>query len=296
LDGYTMDSAAAPSTSLQEKDVTHIIDLIQETNLLLQRESDLSPANSRVTEMIGRLVHRIRLPYLSEEVHAVLSNPSIQHLHRNLLAKLSKAEYEAELFDSRHLCKTDGFDLSIITQLSTWSIYETLVGQELQLLHKLSPRMASEAPIVFVGSGPLPLSAIMLHLYGNVEVICLEIDSAACEASRELLQRIGLGDKLVVKQINGADFDYAPYRKVFVASLVTNKLPVLEQIRRTSREALVAVRTAEGMRQLMYEALDEDQLLKQGWQLLTRTRPKENLVINSTLFYISTYNQLRDWT
>ncbi|MNV99991.1 hypothetical protein D3C71_1954280 [compost metagenome] len=72
---------------------------------------------------------------------------------------------------------------------------------------------------------------------------------------------------------------------MFIASLVSCKDRVLEQIRRTSADSLVAVRTAEGIRQLMYEAVDEEAMIAAGWSLLGRTWPKERIVINSTLFY-----------
>lgn len=115
-------------------------------------------------------------------------------------------------------------------------------------------------------------------------MICLEFDAAAYEASCSLLQYMGLADRVRVIMEDGATYDYGAYSNVIVASLVRNKLAVLEQISRTSPDCLVAVRTAEEMRQIMYEAIDERQLTALGWRLLARTLPIENLVINSTLF------------
>jgi hypothetical protein len=89
---------------------------------------------------------------------------------------------------------------------------------------------------------------------------------------------------------HGAAFDYSPYSRIFVASLVQNKPAVLAQIARTASNPLVAVRTAEGMRQIMYEAIDESELSKQGWRILARTWPDAKLVINSTLFLERTTN------
>lgn len=272
----------APRTQL----VDHFIAFIREINELLQKELDLSPANQMVTSMIRHLSLQLRSHYLPEEVQAVLSNEYIRTNRQKLQDKLSEAEFLAELGDSRHLCKSEDFVFDILKMMPTWNIYMALVSKELSIFRRLIRQddQAEKSPIVFVGSGPMPLSPIILHLFGDVDVICLEIDSLAYEASCTLLERIGLEEKVTVILKNGSEFDYSAYNRIFMASLVKNKLAVLEQISRTSQNPLVAVRTAEGMKQIMYEAIDESQLTKQGWRILARTWPEDNLVINSTLF------------
>lgn len=266
--------------------VDNFIAFIREANELLQEELDLSPANQLVTNVISRLSLQLRSHYLLEEVQAVLSNEYIRMNLRKLQDKLSEAEFLVELSDSRHICKSEDSVLDIVTRLPVWNIYMALVSRELSALRRFIKQdsHAVKSPIVFVGSGPMPLSPIILHLFGGVEVVCLEIDAVAYDASCSLLERMGLGTKVNVILENGSEFDYSSYSRIFVASLVRNKLAVLEQISRTSQNPLVAVRTAEGMRQIMYEAIDESQLNKQGWRIMARTWPEDNLVINSTLF------------
>lgn len=266
--------------------VDHFIVFIREANELLQKEFDLSPANQRVTNMISRLSQQLRSPYLSEEVQAVLSDEYIRMNGRKLQVKLSEAEFLAELGDSRNLNLSEGTVLDIVTRMPIWNTYMALVSEELSTLRRIirEDGQTEKSPIVFVGSGPMPLSPIILHLCGDMEVVCLEIDPVAYDASCSLLERMGLGDKVTVVLGNGSEFDYSAFSQIFVASLVRNKLAVLEQISRTSPNPLVAVRTAEGMKQIMYESLDESQLNKQGWRIVGRTWPENNLVINSTLF------------
>lgn len=236
--------------------------------------------------MIRRLSLQLRSHYLPEEVQAVLSNEYIRMNQRNLQDKLSEAEFLVELGDSLHISKSEDSVLDNIRRLSYWNIYMALVSEELSTLRRITRADGQKVKsrIVFVGSGPMPLSPIILHLIGDVEVLCLEIDPVAYDASCFLLKRMGLGNKVTVVLENGSDFDYSSYSRVFVASLVRDKLGVLNQIKRTSPDSLVAVRTAEGMKRIMYEAVDESQLKKQGWRILTRTWPEETLVINSTLF------------
>ncbi|PWV99344.1 nicotianamine synthase-like protein [Paenibacillus cellulosilyticus] len=266
--------------------VDRFIAFIRELNELLQKEADLSPANLTVTERIGQLSRLLRLPYLAEEVQAVLNHAYIRMNQLSLQEKLSEAEFLVELRNAEHMCQTEGTVMDMMTRLPSWNVYRALVSQELAMLRPFIPeeRQAEKSPIVFVGSGPLPISPIILHLFGDVEVICLEMNAVAYEASCSLLAHFGLQNKVSVVLVNGADYDYSPYSYIFMASLVRNKREVLERIRRTSANPLVAVRTAEGMKQLMYEAIDESELDRHQWRIVGRTSPEQGLVINSTLF------------
>jgi hypothetical protein len=48
---------------------------------------------------------------------------------------------------------------------------------------------------------------------------------------------------------------------------------------------MIAVLSAEGMRQLMYAALDEEIMVKEGMVTLSSNFATESVAINSTLFY-----------
>lgn len=286
MEVYSSGSILLTGNTTRIQMVDGFIAFIREVNELLQKEVDLSPANQLVTNMIRRLSLQLRSHYLPEEVQAVLSNEYIRMNQRNLQDKLSEAEFLVELGDSLYISKSEDSVLDNVRRLSYWNIYMALVSEELSTLRRITRAddQKEKSRIVFVGSGPMPLSPIIMHLIGDVEVLCLEIDPVAYDASCFLLERMGLGNKVTVVLKNGSDFDYSSYTRVFVASLVRDKLGVLNQIKRTSPDSLVAVRTAEGMKRIMYEAVDESQLKKQGWRILTRTWPEETLVINSTLF------------
>lgn len=286
MEVYSTGSAIHTGSLPRIQMINEFIAFIREANELLQKEIDLSPANQLVMNIISRLSAQLRSRYLPEEVQAVLNHEYIQLHQRQLQDKLSEAEFLTELSDSRQASNSQESVLDVVKRLPHWHIYIALVKQELSTLCRFTQQdgYIDRSPIVFVGSGPMPLSPIILHLLGDVEVICVEMDAVAYDASRSLLEHMELDHKVSVVLKNGSDFDYSSYNRIFVASLVRNKQAVLEQISRTSSNALVAVRTAEGMKQIMYEAIDESQLKGQGWQILGRTIPDENLVINSTLF------------
>lgn len=261
-----------------------LIAVIRDVHETLRSESDLSPANERVTAAVSRLMDRLRAHYPPDVVQAVVEDANVHELQHNLRPCLSRAEFLAEAHVSTRLTASSVRGFASITDLPSWPVYEALVNGELQLLKQLIRTNTLRTPVVFVGSGPLPLSPIALHQFGEADVVCLERDDQAYASSTALLSRLGLADHVTVMKTDGADFDYRPYPFVMIASLVTPKQEVLAQIRRTRPDALVAVRTAEGLRRLMYEAVDEAALHAQGWRQLARTSPVENLVINSTLF------------
>jgi len=267
------------------KRISDLITLVKETYDVLHRESDLTPSNSTITKPISIFTEALRQIYTPEEIKYVMGNVEVAARQKGLLAKLSEAEYRMELFDSRHLCNQPDFGLTSLFQYKNWANYNSLVGEELKQLRRIIRSEEVTTPIVFVGSGPLPLSAVLLHLRWNVNVICVDMDPDACEAARSMMERMHLSDNVQVVQGDGAEFDYASYQHVFIASLVTQKDKTLEQIRRTNPNALVAIRTAEGIRQLMYEAINEEAIAAAGWRLLGRTSPIEYRVINSARFY-----------
>ncbi|QNK60310.1 nicotianamine synthase family protein [Paenibacillus sp. PAMC21692] len=286
MDAQATETIMNTDSNLKENKIEALIRLFKETNERLQHEQDLSPDNAKVSEIIGRLMSRLRSRYLPEEITAVLGDDYIRSNQRKLQDKLSEAEFLAELNDARQLAHGDVSPLVKLAAMPIWRVYNALVGEELSFLSVLLDKhgKTEQAPIVFVGSGPLPLSPVMLHLFGKTEVVALEKDRGAFEVSRTLLKRMGLESKVIVKLMEGADFNYSAYDVIFVASLVRNKREVLEQISRTTPQALVAVRTAEGIRQIMYEAIDESLLYRLGWDIIGRTSPDGRQVINSTLF------------
>lgn len=280
--GSLLDTSNVPSMQR----VDNFITFIRGANELLQKETDISPANQLVSDVFNHLLLQLRSHFFPQEVQAILNNEYIQRNQQKLQDKLSEVEFLVELRDSHEICKLEGPVLDTVKSLPNWKSYFSLVSQELQMIRQYmrQNRNTEKLPIIFIGSGPMPISPIILHLLSDAEVICLEMNAVAYDASCYLLEHLGLGDKVTVVLKDGSEFDYRSCSPIFVASLVRNKQTVLETISRTSADPFVAVRTAEGMRRIMYEAIDESQLNNQGWRILGRTCPEEKLVVNSTLF------------
>jgi nicotianamine synthase len=124
--------------------------------------------------------------------------------------------------------------------------------------------------IAFIGSGPLPLSAICLSQNleesgtsnipepGLPSVLNIDKVPDAISQSRILVEKLGATKMYFsCQEIGRSDLDLRSFDVVFLAALVgetqEEKEKLLISVVRSMREgALVVIRTAHGLRQLLY--------------------------------------------
>jgi hypothetical protein len=165
-----------------------------------------------------------------------------------------------------------------------WRNYEQLLGMELKALAAIWRFKAQKhGEIVFVGGGPLPLSAIVLHMRTGKPVLCVDADAEASECAGKLLAKLSLSQVSAV-HTDGMDFDYGGASSIFIASLANRKMDVAKRIVETCKEPVVAVRTVDGVRALLYRPADVAALKAAGLSLAGQTKADAE-TINSTLFF-----------
>lgn len=136
--------------------------------------------------------------------------------------------------------------------------FEHLLRRELGLL---AGQRAPER-ILFIGSGPLPISAYYLHRLTGRPVDCLDRNPEAVEISRRVIEKIGLSDSLRVFNGLGEDFQIRNYDLILIALLAKPKRRILRNIRkRGATDCRVLCRTSFGLRTLVYEPTPEDTLM-----------------------------------
>lgn len=126
--------------------------------------------------------------------------------------------------------------------------FKDLVKNELELMEE-----HSFESVLFIGSGPFPITAIFLHLYTGKVIDCLEIDKDAADISNTILEKIGLQDKIRIHVGNGCTFDLSHYDVILNALLAKPKVGILQNIRKTNKNARLLCRTSYGLRKLVYE-------------------------------------------
>jgi hypothetical protein len=247
-------------------------------NILLDEE-DLTPNNQKINDTLSELVSILAKPLDEATAEQILSNKDILSIRKGMLEKLSLAEtlmeyHYAELF-SNNITSVKDFK-----SFMYWHNYVELTKVEAKKLEELGTQSSSMA---FVGAGPLPLSPILLKERLNVTMTCLDIDRKAYELGKTLIESIG-SESLSYLLEDGALHHYGPYDVVWVASLVPNKEEVLKRIYDTNPNALVAIRSVDGIHQLLYEAVDATKYDKVDCKEMGRT-VADSFIINSTVFY-----------
>jgi hypothetical protein len=249
---------------------------------VLSKEQDLSPRNEKINKALTALVNTACLEYDGIDECSVLNDPYLKVIKDKLLDKLSQAEGAMEEFWAERLNQKDALSLSDLKEFWYWDNYEQLTKGEIS--HFPSLDLNQGESIAFVGSGPLPLTAIIMHLETGLPVTCIDNDEKAAALSRTLLEKAGLSDQIRVVHSDGAHHDYSAHPVTIVASLVPNKDKVVQAIKSTRAQAFIGLRSAERMHALLYRPVNQDDanLKDMAYEGKTRHDPA---TINTTLFY-----------
>jgi GNAT superfamily N-acetyltransferase len=164
--------------------------------------------------------------------------------------------------------------------LSDYPFYErfdTLVRSEITLLEGAQPQK-----VLFIGSGPLPISAILLHLQTGSPVDCVAFDSSAVPISQQVVENCGFGRLVHIRGSADADYDPSDYDLVVVGLLARRKKAILTKLRKRCHPgSAILCRTSHGLRKLLYEPVaDRDvrgfhitkQQIAEGEQIISTCR------------------------
>ncbi|MPL75413.1 hypothetical protein SDC9_21237 [bioreactor metagenome] len=141
----------------------------------------------------------------------------------------------------------------ILESFKFFDRYEGLIKNESQLV-----RFDENKKIVFIGSGPLPLTLIMFNKIFKSKCIGIEVDEETAKLSKEVLKKLNIkkdieilvGDEKTIKEI---DYDI-----IMVAALAEPKERVFANIWEIVNEKTpVLYRTYTGMRAILYSPVTE---------------------------------------
>lgn len=252
----------------------NLLDRMRDAAAVLQSSRDLTPANQNINRCLKAFVQAVLDCRCKEKGCSFLEHPDVRALRLPVLQKLAEAEYQMEKFYAAE---------GRLADFPYHENYRQLVADEILALHETS-RQPLNGAVYFVGSGPLPLTAIEFYRQTSHPVICVERDRDAVRLSRRVIADLGLEDKVSVIEADAEAVDYKGAALVMVAALVDEKDGTILHIRKTAPEALIGIRSAEGVRTLLYEAIDPQQVARHGYDLCAQTRLSDE-VINTTLFF-----------
>jgi len=155
--------------------------------------------------------------------------------------------------------------------------YELLSRLEYVNLTYFCPQIKN---ILFLGSGPLPLSAICLVLHYRVHVTLLDMSFEACELSRKLIEKLWLLEYFHFECANAMSFTSSDsFDAVISAAMLFtqgDQTDLFENISHLHAKYFV-FRSSEGKRELLYRKLSTTKLQKH-FRVLLEIHPKNELV------------------
>jgi hypothetical protein len=245
----------------------------------LADRSDLRPG-SEVDELFGSLV-RLVLSTPDDEAAALLADRTVASVRPELHALCSRGEFELELAWAHRIAASPAPHAEL-ERFPYAGNYRALSRMELDVLATVVDRPVRR--VAFLGSGPLPLSPVLVAGELGVPVDGIDRDEAAVTLARRVVEALGVpGVSFVHSDV--ADADLRPYDVVVLAALVgvsaSEKRSVLRRLAGAMAPgAVLLARSARGMRSLLYPAIEPRAL--DGFDLQAIVHPVDE-VINSVV-------------
>jgi hypothetical protein len=153
--------------------------------------------------------------------------------------------------------------------LSDYCLYERIGG-----LVRRELAMVSAIPIhriLVIGSGPLPASAIHIHLQTGLIIDCVGRDQDAIAMSERIVRACGLNESIRVFSDNNAGYNVLGYDLVVIEIREKQEKNLLTKLRKRCQPGChILYRTSHGLRRLLHEgSLDSlpHGFHVKGWQI-----------------------------
>ncbi|CAO0792887.1 unnamed protein product [Mucor circinelloides] len=267
--------------------VSSLIDEICHIHHQLSHVDCLIPGD-HVNALFTKLVTICTFQYDSTTVNAVLNDAHIVGLIPSLRVMASQGEYLLELTWASELSK------ELHPALSKFVYHQNYVDLVKLELHALQGVSAALNTIVFIGSGPLPLSPIMMYqelskaTNSSVMMHNIDRDEASITVSNKLLAKLGIGHGFKQHVMDAADYsDFADADLVVLGALVgqdaQEKMDFLGRIGNSMKQnSYLMVRSAHSLRKLLYPSIEPHQVNACGFETVVVLHPY-NDVVNSVL-------------
>ncbi|WP_028593738.1 nicotianamine synthase family protein [Paenibacillus assamensis] len=156
---------------------------------------------------------------------------------------------DMEKYQAQHTCERAS-DISDYLDILAGAVNEEMKNHNID----------SNSKVLFIGSGAFPTTALTIARETSAQVVCLDIDPEAIEWSEQVAAASGLSGHISFtnKKVQELPFTIEATH-IIIASLVKNKLEVLEELRQHMNPfAKVIVRYGNGLKSIFNYPLEED--------------------------------------
>ncbi|KAI8339416.1 Nicotianamine synthase [Chlamydoabsidia padenii] len=235
-----------PTSQTLVNEIKHIYQQLAKASPSLQPSEHINALFTKLVQICIRPVDQVAL-------QQVLNHPTIRQLEPHLRQLCSHGEYLMEL-----ACQ----------QLAKFTYYNNYVDLTRLECHALLGLNAQLKRIVWIGSGPLPLSSMemMIQHHDTIQHIDnIDLDPEAIQVSRQLGNRLpwpsSVRSRFHYHAMNALEYpDYRLANVICLGALVgctdKEKQQVIIHVANNMRPgACLLIRSAHGLRQLLYPAL-----------------------------------------
>lgn len=241
---------------------------------------NLNPS-PRVNQAFSQLVSLALNPQNQDLIKTI--SPSNLHL---LHQRCSDSEYQLELHWANQVLASP-HPWQVLTQFPYWQNYLKLTALEydLAVAHNTTLSQTNQ-PFLFVGSGPIPFTAIILAKTHHHRVICLDSDPIAVSLSSQLITKLQLNHRLTIHHQSGQDYtQYQASPLIWVAALAGLEPQAKQTIFQVIKDQItsnthILTRSSHGSRQLLYQPLPTQ--IQRQFQTIAAHHPQDD-IINSIL-------------
>jgi len=127
--------------------------------------------------------------------------------------------------------------------------FERLIEREVKLLDGYKPKR-----LLFIGSGPMPITALCLQHRLGTQIDCLERYPEAVSESQMVMKKLRMEGAINVFQGLGENHDMSKYDVILIALLAKPKEAILQNIlQHCDDDVRIICRTSDNSRHVFYE-------------------------------------------
>lgn len=187
---------------------------------------------------------------LRDHTHADFLSNVINKLESDELSILNKLYCLWEtLLEKRFVQFLDNDVVKHYLDYPLYARFERLIEREVNLLNGYKPKR-----LLFIGSGPMPITALCLQHRLKTQIDCLERYPEAVSESKLVMKKLRMEGAINVFQGLGEDHDMSQYDVILVALLAKPKKAILQNILQHSNDDVrIICRTSDNSRHVFYE-------------------------------------------
>lgn len=165
-------------------------------------------------------------------------------------------------------------------EIGDYLLYDRFV--ELITNEKNLAKISEKDCVLFIGSGPLPITAVLLSMFTGCCVDCYDKNKKFADISKRVIEKLSLSNKIKIYNKKGEEISENKYSAFVIALLAKPKDKILDRVWNGSiKGARIICRTSDGVREAFYEQTDP--ILLKKYPSVNKIFAKHDQTISSVL-------------